>query len=133
MDGINKNTNNIYAIHSSLAFLKKETDTPYFTFNIKDFVVKIFTYRILDQDTSGTDDNIIHHDVVDVYLYEKCRIKNPSELFYISLEQDPRFCSYNLIKYKSLPGYSTGTEMPVITLCELIRYLHRLSNLAVFA
>lgn len=127
MEDINEDIKNLYVIRQRLAALKKKPGKQYFSYHTKNFLVKIMTYRIQEVDTHGPNDSIVKHNVVDVYLYEE------PNLSYIDLEKDIRFCNYKSIKYKDIPGYSTGTEMPIITLCELIKYLHRLCNLAVFA
>ena len=71
--------------------------------------------------------------MLDVHLYEMCRDTNGNKYDqYIDLEKDTRFKNYKPIKYSEYSGYSTGKEMPLLNLCELVKYLHRLSGLSAF-
>jgi hypothetical protein len=80
------------------------------------------------------DDTVVKHKVVDVDLFEMHRrLDNKRIAIYIDLETDNRFKNYKPIKYHELPGYSHGINMPIDYLCELIKYLHKLTNLVAFA
>jgi hypothetical protein len=133
MEDFNEETRNIYVIKRRLAERRKQPFETHFTYYVRDFVVKIFTSRHKDYVDFGPDDSIVHHQVLDVNLYEEKRdtkgVKTESP---INLERDSRFKGYAPIKYTAYPGYSNGQEMPLINLCELIKYLHRLSELAIF-
>ena len=95
--------------------------------------MKIDPNRIQEHKDWGPDDRIIHHDVLDVSLYEFKRHQDGGSYeTYIDLEKDSRFKNYQPIKYSEFAGYSTGREMPINHLCELVKYLHRLSNLSAF-
>lgn len=58
---------------------------------------------------------------------------------FVDLRSDPRFSSYQPILYdtykspNSIINMGDGHGMPILQLMELIRYLHRLSNLTAFA
>jgi len=133
MEDINENTRNLYIIRRRLSERTKRPGVNYFDYYVGNFLVKIDPNRIQDHKDWGPDDRITHHDVLDVSLYEfKRHSDGKSYETYIDLERDSRFKSYQPIKYKEFAGYSTGAEMPINHLCELIKYLHRLSNLSAF-
>ena len=133
-----ENQKNIYVIKHKLAELKKYPNASDWEWNIGDFRVVI---RVPEEDywkaRDNKDDSIVKHDKLDVTLYEASKA-NPSLTNYVNLRDDPRFKSYKPIQYNTLdlPGgainLSDGQGMPLINLCELIRYLHRLSNLTAF-
>lgn len=136
MEDFNENTNNTYVVRRRLAELTRYPHTPYFHYYIGQFNLKMFTVRIQDHTDYGPDDRITHHDVVDVYVYETKRFQGSESEKYdeqIDLEQDSRFKNYAPIKYKEWAGYSTGKEMPIEHLCELVKYLHKLAKLSAFA
>jgi hypothetical protein len=145
------NPKNIYAIKHRLGELKKHKSDSCFHYYVGGFIVKIFTHKIQEAGTidimsnwiinpDGThsvdkslDDCITKHKDVDVQLYENK--KGPGHTVYeafINMDFDSRFCNYEPIKHGDKWGSRTGDSMPIINLCELIKYLHRLSNLAVF-
>jgi len=134
MEDFNEKTNNLYVVRRRLAELTKRPHLSHFEYFIGKFTIKIHTDRIREHSNRGPEDRITHHDVLDVYLFENKRFA-PNEERYdeqIDLEQDPRFKSYQPIKYSEWSGYSHGREMPIVQLCELVKYLHRLSNLSAF-
>lgn len=149
------NPKNIYAIKHRLGELKKHKSDSCFHYYVGGFIVKIFTHKIQesndanykltqwivdpDKDWSrdeSLDDCITKHEKVDVNLYEWQRSTSNHETRWeviINMDVDPRFKNYEPIKHSAKYMYcGTGIGMPILNLCELIRYLHRLSNLAVF-
>lgn len=133
MEDINENTRNLYIIRRRLSERTKRPGMHYFDYYVGNFLVKIDPNRIQEHKDWGPDDRITHHDILDVSLYEfKRHTDGGSYETYIDLEKDSRFKTYQPIKYKEFAGYSTGQEMPINHLCELIKYLHRLSNLSAF-
>ena len=133
MEDINENTRNLYIIRRRLSERTKRPGMNYFDYYVGNFLVKIHPDRIQEHKDYGPDDRITHHDILDVSLYEFKRHQDGSSYeTYIDLEKDSRFKNYQPIKYKEYAGYSNGQEMPINHLCELIKYLHRLSNLSAF-
>lgn len=130
MEDINDNVKNLYIIRRKLAELKKG-NASYFSYYVGKFKVAIWTDRILEH-SSPDDDNIMKHSIVDVNLQEVHRKDNHQLYEYVELERDERFKNYQPIKYKEYSGMSNGQQMPINQLCELIKYLHRLSNLTAF-
>lgn len=78
-------------------------------------------------------DNILNYPFVHVFLYERMKDPKRSEhykyLQYIDLEKDSRFKNYLPIKYGIT---SSGDDMPIEQLIELILYLNRLTSLVLF-
>ena len=124
----------IDAIKIKLSSMQIDLDQSYFYYDAGIFYLKIFTWRI--QDNKPSPENIINeritnHDVVDVYLF-KGSGQNGKWEEKIYLEKHNLFKDYKPIKYSDYSGLSTGVEMPISHLCELIKYLHRLDNLTLF-
>lgn len=135
MKDFNDETNNLYVIRRRLAELVKPPGGSCFHYYVGNFIVKIFTDRVQDHVFHGPDDRITRHDIVDIILVEIKRFvggNGATTEEFIGLEQDSRFKNYQPIKYAEWAGYSHGREMPIHHLCELIKYLHRLSNLSAF-
>jgi hypothetical protein len=133
MEDINENTKNLYIIKRRLAERRKRPNQPYFDYFVGNFLVKIFPDRIQENNNYGPDDSIVNHNLLDVHLYEYKRDSSGQSFEqYVDLEKDSRFKNYQPIKYSQFTQYSTGKEMPLTHLCELIKYLHRLSNLSAF-
>jgi len=56
---------------------------------------------------------------------------SPAKVSYnIDVMNDSRFSSYEPINYEDNGYY--GVKMPILKLCELVKYLHRLEKIAVF-
>jgi hypothetical protein len=133
MEDINEYTRNLYIIRRRLSDLTKPAGSSCFYYYVGNFIVKIHTDRIQEHANRGPEDRITFHNILDVHLYEYKRHTDGNKYEeYVDLEKDSRFKSYQPIKYSEWSGYSTGREMPINHLCELVKYLHRLSNLAVF-
>ena len=79
--------------------------------------------------------NVLSYKTLSVVVNEHTKDGKVSS---VSLRDDSRFKDYEPIQYNVIesPGgrinLSNGDNMPITHLCELIRYLHRLSNLAAF-
>lgn len=133
MEDFNEKTNNTYVVLRRLAELTRLPHLEHFRYFVGDFTVKIFTVRIQEH-SIDLNDRITHHDIVDVYVYEKQKLAQSEDRYdqFIDLEQNSRFKNYAPIKYSEWVGYSAGLEMPINHLCELVKYLHRLSNLSAF-
>jgi hypothetical protein len=133
MEDINENTKNLYIVRRRLAERTKRPGVPYFEYFVGNFLVKINPNKIQEHKDFGPVDRITHHNVLQVSLYEEKRYDdNRVYDSYVDLEKDSRFKNYKPIKYHEISGYSDGREMPINHLCELIIYLHRLSNLSAF-
>ena len=129
MEDLNDNTRNLYIIKRRLAELKRVPPNSYFSYYVGDFRVKIGLPRGLY--FRDLNESLVSHDILDVSLWEQKRLPTGKKYYdWIDLDQDSRFAHYKPIKYDVS---SDGEDMPLMTLCELCKYLHRLSNLAVFA
>lgn len=124
----------IVEIREELNLLRRVNNRSHYNYCIGPFSIKIYTSRIQEQPIPTDQDNIMNHEVVDVYVFESRRTNDPhfTEHIAIHLEKDARFKHYTPIKYSEWADYSTGVEMPISHLCELIKYLHRLSKLSIF-
>lgn len=136
MEDINENTKNLYVIKRRLADLKKRPGYNDYVYYVGKYALHIYTNSIQDPASLDPNDSVVKYDKVDVNLHEE----NPRTNSYriISLRDDSRFSNYKPIQYNFFDGpngrinLSDGREMPVIYVCELIKYLHRLSNLSAF-
>lgn len=128
MERTDDNVKNIYVIKQNLSNLKrtKYGDFKYAVGNR--FLLTIFTNRIQEPPSSGIYDRITHHKTVDVVVDEYNNRNGTSDR--IHLNHDSRFKDYEPIKYENSWN---GEGMPILQLCELIKYLHRLNNLSAFA
>lgn len=139
-DYMKDNEKNLFVIKQKLSEIQLTPHDTCYHYYVDNFVIKIWTKTVKDQYlyVNLKDDRITLHETVHIGLYEKIRTKcgTPEDFrlleIYIDLEKDSRFKDYKPIKYHQLSGYSTGDHMPIITLCELIKYLYRLSNLTAF-
>lgn len=138
------NPKNLYVIKHRLSDLRKSPSGNCFYYEVGNFVVKIFTSRIQDvkpmaiyKDYTKEDaeERVTHYETVDVCLYEWVRQAHSDSQYesMINMDVDERFSSYAPIQHVFPYRHGTGVEMPIINLCELIKYLHRLSNLSAFA
>lgn len=124
-----ENPKNLYVIKRKLAQLHA-TSPGLYELDVKPFKVRIHTPYPPPQV-----DSILRHEKVDVDLIEL----NNKDKKWISLREDSRFKDYKPIQYNVFEGpngsinLSTGKEMPILHLCELIRLFYRLSNLTAFA
>lgn len=137
-----ENAKNIYVIKHKLGGLTRGPREDHFEWQIGHFLVKIYPREIQDLESAylslpplskkrPSPDCILKYNQVDVHVEESFPQSPPS---WISLNQDPRFKSYKPIQYNVVRdiNLSDGKSMPILQLCELIRYLHRLSNLTAF-
>lgn len=144
-DTLNKEENqkNIYVIKHKLAELPKKFD--HWQMHIGDFRVIMQVPRDeyhpdnLVKLPSGKPrtDSIVHYEKLDVGVYETSKATGQESM--IDLLNDSRFKNYKPIEYNFIDtptgghiNLGNGTDMPLIKVCELIRYLHRLSNLTAF-
>jgi hypothetical protein len=125
---------NIYVIRHKLALLKPCAGRgDRWEYRVGNFNVVMFAYDI--GDVPPHMDSILRFKEVDVILNEYSKNDTVSS---VSLRDDPRFKSYEPIQYNVIESpngkinISNGDKMPILHLCELIRYLHRLSNLTAF-
>lgn len=135
---------NIYVIKHKLGGLTRGPTENHFEWPIGHFVVKIYPKEIQDLQsayvylppptgkTAKQPDCILRHDHVDVHVTEFSPNDNGGT--YINLNTDPRFRDFKPIQYHVAGNINLGDgrNMPILHLCELIRYLHRLSNLTAF-
>ena len=139
-----ENAKNIYVIKHKLGGLTRGPTENHFEWPIGHFVVKIYPKEIQDPSsspylylppptgrTAKKPDCILRYEQVDVHVEESSPNAPPS---YVSLNTDQRFKDFKPIQYNFTQGYnlSDGRGMPIIHLCELIRYLYRISNLTAF-
>lgn len=130
-----KDYNNIYLIKRWLADLKRVNAWAPYIYNIGSFQLDIYTYNV-GEAHPDMNDSIVKHDIIsEVFLHE---ISKKDHSKSIRLTEDHRFTRYTPIMYNIWEGpngkvnLSDGRQMPLITLCELVKYLYRLSNLTVF-
>lgn len=119
---------NFYLIKRKLSSLKKNLIKHCFYYYVGNFTVHIFTQHVQEEGNKDIDECLTKYDTVNVNVYEATKNKTES---IIRLEYDDRFKDYKPIQY-AYPGYSNGIDMPINHLCELVRYLHKLSNLSAF-
>ena len=128
-----ENAKNIYVIKHKLSDLKRPPYSSAFVWKIGFYTVTIYTDR-----TYSSDDCITQYEVVDVHLYEDIRKGDHVNTVSIKLTEDSRFKNFKPIMYNTVEtpngiiNLSNGKEMPILFLCELIRYLYRLANLTAF-
>jgi len=133
MEDINENVKNLYVIRRKLAELRPRNNTVY-EYDVGNFAIHIFPFEIQDGGQVLAD-TILKYKTVNITLWEINKNKVES---IIRLTTDPRFKDYEPIIYDSfrspngLINFSNGDKMPIHHLCELIKYLHRLSNLTAF-
>ena len=135
-DTLNKEENvaNIYVIKRKLAELKRSPARNFYEYDVGRFTVYIFAYDIQDIPKEEIQ-SIVQCKTVDVIVVERNKDNAVSS---ISIRDDARFKDYKPIQYDVISTFygttnvGTGNGMPIIHLCELIRYLHRLSNLTAF-
>lgn len=131
---INEYTNNIYIIKRRLSELKRAGIYTCFRYCVGDFVLKIFTAESYPLKEPFQDKNILQYQAVDINLYEYKRLNNGILAEQpVNLDSDIRFKDYKPIKYIVPMNSLPWRHMPIIKLCELIKYLHKLTNLAAFA
>jgi hypothetical protein len=134
-----ENSKNIYVIKHKLSELRLKPGMNCYNYQVGKFIVRIFTTRSkrLHSTTSREYDRITQHEEVRVNLYETKRLvdthmsvardigtyENP-----INIMKDERFQAWTL----TVPEPFAHSKMTVIQLCELIKYLYRLSNLTAF-
>lgn len=123
------------AIRQKLGDLKKAPGQNHFEYYVGKFKINIWLNKIQEPTDDNDNDNILSHDKVDVDLHE---VSNRQDQLYnwVYLNTDSRFKDYAPIQYNWIPNLwqqrANGEAMPIHHLCELIKYLDRLSNLSAF-
>lgn len=134
---MHKEEDNIYFIKQELSKLRRWGSAFEAYYIDHKFVVKIFCpldeYGVRSL-SRLSHDHITQYEKIDVNVYDL--FKDGSES-YINLDTDPRFKDYTPIQHPTnFAGnpvvIRTGIGMPIINLCELIKYLHRLSKISAF-
>lgn len=126
---------NLYVIRRKLAELRSIRSPGHYEYVVGRFTVHIFSYETQDVPSKDRADNLLKHERVNVVLNEVDKSGKTSS---ISLRDDPLFRSYQPIWYDVIEtpngkiNVGNGDRMPINTLCELIKYLHRLTNLTAF-
>jgi hypothetical protein len=124
---------NIYVIKHKLSELKPINGSRW-EYSVGNFTVHMYPYEIGDVPRSQMN-SPVRHDKLSVVVNEKTKAGSVSS---ICLRDDSRFKNYEPIQYDVIEtpsgkiNVSNGDNMPILQLCELIRYLHRLSNLTAF-
>jgi hypothetical protein len=130
-----ENAKNIYVIRRKLASIQRVPGRSHYEFDVGNFTVFIYTSGVQDIKPEGPHKYLTDYKVVDVVLNESTKKGSTSS---ISLIEDARFKNYEPIRYNTTTtpngviNLSDGRNMPMLQLCELIRYLYRLSNLTAF-
>lgn len=125
---------NIYVIRHKLAELKPIPDEGRYEYRVGKFTVVMYAHNIQDAPPDQLL-NILRYKTVDVLVSETTVGGHTTS---VSIRDDSRFKNYEPIQYNVVKtptgcvNISNGDSMPILHLCELIRYLHRLSNLTAF-
>ena len=125
---------NIYVIRRKLAELKPVRGNGRYEYPVGRYNVCIFVFGIQDTPPDQPS-NLLSYDKIGVVVNEFDKSGKTSS---ISLRDDPLFKNYEPIQYNVIEtpngkiNLSNGDDMPILQLCELIRYLHRLTNLTAF-
>lgn len=125
---------NLYVIKHKLADLKPVPWSGHFEWDIGHYRVKIFGAKHGDP----TPKYLTLCEKVDVHVYEVSRREGKEQEKLLNLLEESLFKNYKPIQYNVITtphgtiNRSDGQDIPLTYLCELIRYLHRLANLAVF-
>jgi hypothetical protein len=124
---------NIYIIKRKLSELKAIGGHRW-EYAVGNFVVVMYPYEIGDVPPKQMD-SPVRHEKLSIVLNEKAKTGTVSS---VSMRDDSRFKNYEPIQYNVIESpngkinLSNGDNMPLLHVCELIRYLHRLSNLTAF-
>lgn len=130
-----KRHKDISTIRNNLGNLKKAPAQNHFEYYVGKFKINIWLNKIQEPTDDNDNDNILSHEKVDVDLHE---VSNRQDRLYnwVYISTDSRFKDYLPIQYYWIPGrfqlHCNGEDMPILQLCELIKYLDRLSNLNAF-
>lgn len=126
---------NIYVIRHKLGELRPCAGrSDRWEYRVGNFNVVIYAYEMGDVPPKKME-SLLRYDKVNVVLNE---FNKGGAGSFVSLRDDPRFKNYEPIQYDIIPtpsgkiNISNGDNMPILQLCELIRYLYRLSNLTAF-
>jgi hypothetical protein len=128
MEVIENNIKNIYVIKSKLSNLKAFNGC--YEYDVGNFLIKINTNKVQEPPSQNKNDRVTFYEKVDVSLFEKDKA-GASGFVYVKVGFDKRFCDYEPIRYEGYNHYDLN-GMPIIQLCELIKYLYKLSSLTVF-
>jgi hypothetical protein len=128
---IDDDVKNLYIIKRRLSEVKRNRHG-YFEYFVGDsYVVKIFPIGLFLKPPA----TVTHYKIMDITLYSLSRDKKDPARWnenHIRLDSDPTFKNYKPIQYAEFEWNNNGHNMPILHLCELIKYLHRLTNLKVF-
>lgn len=119
-------------IRRKIATLKAERG--HYMYRVGNYTLHMYIHGIQDVPPEG-EMNLSHADRLNVVLNETTKSGITSS---ISLRDDPLFKNYEPIQYHVIEtpngkiNLSTGDSMPITHVYELIRYLHRLSDLRAF-
>jgi hypothetical protein len=128
------NPKNLYVIRRKLAELRPIRGSGRYEYPVGRYTVHIYVMGIQDTppDQPG---NLMTYDKLGVVLNETDKSGKTSS---INLREDPLFKNYEPIQYNVIEtpngkiNLSNGDGMPLLHLCELIKYLYRLTNLTAF-
>ena len=126
---------NLYVIRRKLAELRPVRGRGHYEYVVGRYTLHIYSYEIQDVPSGDPADNLLKHERVNVVLNETTKDGAVSS---ISLRDEAPFRTYEPIWYDVIETPSgkinvgNGDRMPIVTLCELIKYLHRLTNLTAF-
>lgn len=127
-----EDVNNVDSIKEYLSELKLPKSRGHFCYYVGFFILYIFPSTSEGNTIFTGEERITHHEKLDISLYESKRGETDVYFALVDLEKDLRFINYQPIKYNKYVGLSSGIDIPIIHLCELIKYLHRLCNLTSF-
>lgn len=135
-------------IREYLDHWKVKKDRNFYELGIGRFIIRVFTPTTQSHtfsDDALKYDRISLHPTVDIHLIELHKHPNQDNLSYdgtievhLDLREVEPFKSNTALWYNTFQSpngvinLSDGSKMPISHLCELIRFLHRLSNLTAF-
>lgn len=125
----------IEAIRKVLGTKQKVPGRDFYEWKVGRYVLHVYT----SPRSFRTNENILRHETVNVDIMEVWKSSQDNTFTnYIHIRDDEPFKSYEPIQYDIVStsnghiNLGDGRDMPIHHLCELIRYLYRLSNLTAF-
>lgn len=130
-ESINDDVKNLYVIKKRLSDVKMNKHGYFEYFVGNSYLIKIYPLEKFPTPV----ETITLNEKVNIFLYKLTKFhQNPNLLTeeFIDISSDSNFKNYQPIQYTNPPSLSNGKKIPILQLCELVKYLHRLANLKVF-
>lgn len=130
-ESIDDDVKNLYVIKRRLADIKINQHG-FFKYYVGDsYVIKIYP----SEKFPTPKETLVLYEKVHAYLYEITKFHQNQNIWienHIDISNHSNFKNYKPIQYAEFSWLNNGRDMPILHLCELIKYLHRLANLKVF-